>query len=221
MFDSLNEPISSRTATGLSKLSVVLRSQGWVTAATLGLTPTQAQILRLLATEDVAEHRPARLAARLQVSRPTVSDAVSALERKGLVSREADASDRRGAVLGLTGTGRAAADQTADWPAFLASAIASLPEADQVGLLRGLVGTIRALQLRGEIPVARLCVTCRFFQPNIHPGSPTPHHCGFVDAPFGDRHLRLDCPEQDPAPESEQASLWVRFNQTSTERISP
>ncbi|MER3418788.1 MAG: MarR family transcriptional regulator, partial [Chloroflexota bacterium] len=26
-----------------------------------------------------------------------------------------------------------------------------------------------------------------------------PHHCAFVDAPFGDRSIRLDCPDHAPA----------------------
>jgi hypothetical protein len=38
-----------------------------------------------------------------------------------------------------------------------------------------------------------------------------PHHCDYLDAAFGDRDLRLDCPEQvDAAPEQRDLA-WRRF----------
>jgi hypothetical protein len=67
------------------------------------------------------------------------------------------------------------------------------------------------LQERGAIPVAKMCVTCRYFRPNVHPDPERPHHCAFVDAPFGDRSLRLDCPDQEPAPSKERSRLWKAF----------
>ena len=54
---------------------------------------------------------------------------------------------------------------------------------------------IRTLQEKGRIPVARMCVSCRFFQPFRHDNPARPHHCAFVDAAFGDEELRLDCPD--------------------------
>jgi hypothetical protein len=58
---------------------------------------------------------------------------------------------------------------------------------------RALVKMIRSLQIQGRIPVARMCLGCRFFRPYAHASSSAPHHCAFVDAPFGDAELRLDC----------------------------
>ena len=57
-----------------------------------------------------------------------------------------------------------------------------------------------------------MCVTCQFFQPNRYPGSDRPHHCALVDAPFGDRHLRLNCAEQvaaDPETAKQNWHLYV------------
>jgi len=61
---------------------------------------------------------------------------------------------------------------------------------------------IAALQEQGRIPVARMCPTCRFFRPNVHDDPERPHHCAFVDAPFGDRSVRIDCPDHEPAASS-------------------
>ncbi|WP_242908088.1 hypothetical protein [Actinomadura terrae] len=55
-----------------------------------------------------------------------------------------------------------------------------------------------SLQDRRAIPVARMCLTCTYFRPNAHPGTDRPHHCAFVDNPFDDGELRLECPDHQP-----------------------
>lgn len=215
VFDSLSEPLPRRLAAGLSRLSVALRAGQWRLAEAHGLTPTQAQALALLAVRG-APDRPALrvsdIAAELAITRPTTSDAIAALERKGLIRREPDPRDARATGLVLTEAGRHAARDAGDWPVALLDVAADLPPSEQEALLRLVTKLIRGLQLRGAIAPARLCVTCRFFRPYAHPADASaPHHCAFVDAPFGDRHLRLDCPEQDPLPAAEAEVVWTRF----------
>jgi len=91
-----------------------------------------------------------------------------------------------------------AARRCADWPEFLAEAAGELNEAEQRMLLGALIKMIRHMQERGEIPVARMCVQCRYFRPHVYRDAARPHHCDLVDAPFGDGDLRLDCPDFQP-----------------------
>jgi hypothetical protein len=79
------------------------------------------------------------------------------------------------------------------WPEALAAATQQLSGQEQANLLAILVKMIRALQLQGEIPVARMCVSCEHFSPDAHPNSAAFHHCQFFDAPLADQSLRLDC----------------------------
>ena len=45
-----------------------------------------------------------------------------------------------------------------------------------------------------------MCLTCRFFVSRAHPADPVrPHHCNFVDQPFGDAELRVTCPDHETA----------------------
>ena len=81
----------------------------------------------------------------------------------------------------------------------------------QAALYRALLKTVRALQVRGRIPVSQMCVTCRFFRPYAHPGARQPHHCALVDAPFGDAQIRLDCPEHQAAPAEVAEGAWAAF----------
>jgi hypothetical protein len=78
---------------------------------------------------------------------------------------------------------------------ILASATKNLSVQEQVALLSSLVKLIRALQLQGEIPVARMCISCEHFRPHAYAESDQPHHCDFYHTAFGDQAFRLDCPE--------------------------
>ena len=65
---------------------------------------------------------------------------------------------------------------------------------------------IRALQLQGEIPVARMCVSCEHFRQHAYAESDQPHHCNFYNAAFGDQAFRLDCPEYVEAPTEDRSN---------------
>ena len=213
----MDDAPATRVTTGLHKLGLALRHQAWAEAGPQGLTPTQSQILAALQRHDGAGLALKDLAAELALTPPTLSRAVATLEDKGLVSRQRDAADARRLVLRPTAAGRRLA-RTSEAPLpFVGEALELLGDDDQAALLRGLTAMIRALQLRGEISTARLCVGCTHFRPHVHADEDAPHHCAFVDAAFGDRGLQLDCPDHDPADDAEAARLWDRFASADTD----
>jgi hypothetical protein len=71
---------------------------------------------------------------------------------------------------------------------------------------------IRGLQESGALPVSRMCVRCRHFEPFRAPESAYPHFCHLATSPLADRHLRLECPEQEAGDEDEQNLLWQKFS---------
>lgn len=191
------EPIEHRIAIGLAKLGTALRHRSWRGASPLGLTPTQGEILARLVDEPGASL--AQVAEALAVRPATASEAVATLAKKGLVRKSRRGDDGRALSISLTVEGREAAEKTAEWPDFLARAVGELDAREQEVLLRALLGMIRALQSRGEIPTSRMCLTCRFFRPAFHDDPRRPHHCAFVDAPFGDSDLRVACADHETA----------------------
>jgi DNA-binding MarR family transcriptional regulator len=201
---------TGRIATGLHKIGIALRHAAWNEHPRSGLTPTQAQLLVLVDARPGGRTLSA-LAAELGVTAPTASDSVSALERKGLVEKRRAAGDARALAVRPSPAGRRLARRLALWPDFLLAAIDELDVGEREVFQRALVKMIRSLQIRGRIPVARMCVGCRFFRPYAHASSSAPHHCAFVDAPFGDAELRLDCADQQPAPPEEAEAAWERF----------
>jgi DNA-binding MarR family transcriptional regulator len=211
-----DQPMARRVTTGLAKVGLALKHQAWAEAGGRGLTPTQGQVLALLRANPDGL-RPGALAAQLGVTAATTSDSVAALHRKGLVDKLPLAGDGRAVLVRLTPEGAREAAAAAAWPDFLLEAVDELSGAEQAAFLRALVTMIRTLQTRGRIPVARMCVSCRFFQPFRHAGGRLPHHCAFVDAPFGDGELRLDCPDHDPATTELAERTWAAFRAAATD----
>jgi DNA-binding MarR family transcriptional regulator len=187
--------IDAKLVAALERVGQALRVQMWDAAKQHGLSPTQLQVLLRLSTDPPARRRIGVLAGELDITHPTVSDAVAVLRRKGLVDR--DPASRR-ATLSLSTRGRALADRLAGWDERTRGQLAHLPVADKDAMLRLLLDLIAGLQRTGAITVARMCVTCRFFRRDAHPNSARPHHCALVDAPMGGVELRIDCAEHEP-----------------------
>lgn len=199
----------SQITTGLGKLGAVLRAQAWQQAETMGLTPTQAQILVLLVRRGPA--RVGEVAEQLAVSQPTASEAIAALVRKGQVEKRRDANDARASLLHPTAAGRQAAQAIETWPDAFLGVLDVLDETERGALLRALSKMIRQLQLRGEMPTQRVCVSCSHFRPGVHADPAAPHHCAFLGVPFGDAGLRMDCGDHSEAGAPQGQAIWERF----------
>jgi DNA-binding MarR family transcriptional regulator len=194
-FDQITEPLDRRLADGLVRLAAVARQLDWQAAEAAGLSPTQADILRFVASRP-AGARLTAAAAHAGVRKATASDAVAALERKTLVRKYADVSDGRAIALKATLKGRRVAQA---WPSSFAPIVAGLSPAEQESLLGLVIKMIRQLQQRQLIAPQRTCVTCRHFREDVDPGTSMPHWCAFVGAPMAGRHLRIDCAEHELA----------------------
>ncbi|MEO6715174.1 MAG: MarR family winged helix-turn-helix transcriptional regulator [Mycobacteriales bacterium] len=185
--------------TGLARLGQAIRLGAWRNAGPHGLSPTQADALVFLDNAG-APQRLSAVTAALAATAPTMSDAVATLVAKGLVRKVRSAGDARAVSLSATAAGRREADRLREYSPVLHRAVEALSEADRAAVLRAEVTMMRVLQEHGAIPISRMCVTCSFYAPNAHPESARqPHHCLFVDVPFGDAELRIECPDHLPA----------------------
>ena len=190
-----HETLPDRLVTGLSKIGLAMKSRTWRRKGRQGIGPLQIQVLTFLRSRPNHSATVSTIARELSVKLPTASEVIRTLEQKRLVRRRRREADNRIVTVHLTALGAKAGNVENRWPEILASATQNLSNQEQVALLTALVKLIRALQLQGEIAVARMCVSCKHFQPNIHATSDSPHHCGFYDKSFGDQAFRLDCPD--------------------------
>lgn len=210
-FETISEPLPRRLRDGLERLATVLKADQWSAASAAGLNPTQSLVLSYLAGRGAEGMRVKDVAAHLGVTQPTATDSVNALERKGLVRKGADAEDARAIAVRVTAAGRAAVKAIGLTAMATDRALATLTPSEQADMLLLVTKLIRALQIAGALPDQRICATCKYFQPHAHARADKPHHCTFVNAAFGTRHLRLDCAEHEPAEPSVQAEAWRKF----------
>ncbi|MFV0301143.1 MAG: MarR family winged helix-turn-helix transcriptional regulator [Paracoccus sp. (in: a-proteobacteria)] len=197
---------ANQIVVALQRLALFWRASQWEMAKGLGLNPTQCEILIRVAARP---ERLADLTPVLGISQASLSDSVAALNRKGLVRRRPDPQDGRARQIAATEAGRALVARMPQAPDALQEAVAGLGSAGTAGLLRALTLIIRSLQEARAIPVQRMCLTCRHFHPHVHDDPTQPHHCGLVDAAFGDAALRLDCADHETATEDKAAHAWA------------
>jgi hypothetical protein len=117
------------------------------------------------------------------------------LESKGFVWRESWPHDGRVMTLKLTPTGEKLAVRLSTWANTIREQLDQFSPAEQEFLLKFLMQLIESLQKVGLVTIARMCLTCRYFQRDIYPGADSPHHCGLLNIPLSNTELRFDCPE--------------------------
>jgi DNA-binding MarR family transcriptional regulator len=205
------EQATGRVTHSLLRLSTAMRSQAWEWAESAGLTPTQGEILVLL-MQRKAPMRLGEIARETALTAATTSDAVSTLEAKGLVEKRRALDDGRALAVRLTTRGRTAAKRALQWPDFLTEAIGTLRDEEQAVFYRTLLKMIRQLQVQGDIPTHRMCVTCKHFEPSKNPKKAL-HHCSVLEQFYGDAGLRLDCSLHEEADLVSQKKTWKIFAQ--------
>ena len=205
--------LPDRLVTGLSKIGLAMKSRPWRRQGQQGVGPLQMQVLTILRGRPNQSATVSAIARELSVKLPTASEVIRTLEQKRLVRRRRQEVDNRVVTVHLTAKGAKAGQAGSGWPEILSAATKELSPLEQTSLLKILIKLIRALQVQGEIPVARMCVSCEHFRPHAYANADQPHHCQFVNAPIGEPALRLDCPEYLPASVVQAKEAWTRYRQ--------
>jgi len=185
--------MADKIVTALDRLGRATRAHRQAVATGTGLTPLQVELLRVLADGEPPEPRIGLLAAELDVRQPTVTDALQALGRKGLISQHAAPHDGRQRHVRLTGSGTAVAAELAAADDILSECVAGLPEREQATALRVLLDLIGSLVDGGVLTVARICPTCTYYRDEGR----VPY-CALLQADLDPPSLRVNCPDHEP-----------------------
>jgi DNA-binding MarR family transcriptional regulator len=203
--------ITRRIQDGLDRICAVIRADQWAIAGTVGLNPTQTHVMTFIAGRAEKGVRVGVIASQLGVSQPTATDSIAALVRKGLLTKTSDPEDARAVTMRITQAGRDIVRGIGLVITATERALETLSDEEQAELLQLVIKTIRALQIAGALSPQRMCVTCRYFRPNVHKGPTAPHHCDYVGAAFGPQSLRLDCSDHEALSPSQEDALWRSF----------
>jgi len=182
--------ISSKIVAGLERVSEVFKVLLWEKAKLVGLSPIQIQILIFIAFHKQDLCNVSHLAKEFNVTKPTVSDAIRILDKKGLIEKDFSSSDSRSYSISLSDKGTDMVSQTYDFSNPLKKQIDGLSTAELQSLFGTLSDLIYKLNRNGILSVQRTCFGCKYYQKKQ-----SSDYCNLLQKKLSKSEIRLDCPE--------------------------
>jgi DNA-binding MarR family transcriptional regulator len=191
-----SDNMESKIVVALERISEAFRVLLWQEGKDLGISPIQIQILIFLLFHGDAKRKVSYLAQEFNMSKPTVSDAVKVLERKGFIRKEIQPGDTRSYMMHLTEEGKKVAEKMSLFANPMEKILQGWEETEKSRMLGSLLDLIYQLTQVRLISVPRMCFTCRFYGKD-EKGSQ--HFCHLLSLPLPEPDLRIDCPEHEAA----------------------
>ena len=182
--------ISSKIVAGLERVSEVFKVLLWDKAKLVGLSPIQIQILIFIAFHKQNLCNVSHLAKEFNVTKPTISDAIRVLDKKGLLVKDISLSDSRSYSISLSDLGNEIVSQTYDFSDPLKKQINGFSKSELESLFGTLSQLIYKLNRNGILSVQRTCFGCKFYKKTNDND-----YCNLLQKELLSQEIRLDCPE--------------------------
>src|SRR5690554_4955636 len=182
--------ISSKIVAGLERISEVFKVLLWEKAKLVGLSPIQIQILIFIAFHKQNLCNVSHLSKEFNVTKPTVSDAIKILDKKGYIIKDYSTEDNRSYSISLSDSGNDLIAQTYDFANPLQTQVDSFSPIELENLFSTLSQLIYKLNRHGILNVQRTCYGCKFYRKNENSD-----YCNLLQRELINNEIRLDCPE--------------------------
>jgi len=196
MNDSIFNPnhqitdISSKIVAGLERVSEAFKVLLWEKAKLLGLSPIQIQILIFINYHNIEFCNVSHLAKEFNLTKPTISDAVKVLSKKGLIEKVYTSSDSRRYSIKLSDSGKTIVSETENFAHPLKSQLSGISDDDLESTFKTLSKLIYKLNKIDVLTVQRTCYACKFYQKNNNQ-----HFCNLLEKELLNSEIRIDCVE--------------------------
>ncbi len=182
--------LSSKIITGLERISQAFKVLLWERAKELGLSPIQIQILIFVAYHKSEFNNVSFLALEFNVTKPTISDAIRVLDRKGYIIKDYSSADNRSYSILLSSTGQEIVSKTEHFASPLADQLETVGTEEKENLFKTLSKLIYQLNRTGILTVQRTCFACKFYEKTT-----ANHYCHLLEKQLKHSDIRLDCIE--------------------------
>ncbi|MCK0134418.1 MarR family transcriptional regulator [Arenibacter sp. S6351L] len=193
--DHQETDVSSKIVAGLERISEAFKVLLWDKAKLLGLSPIQIQILIFIAYHKTEFCNVSHLAKEFNITKPTISDAIRVLDKKGFITKNYSSSDSRSYSIGLSTEGKKMVEETSDFANPLKTELTTLHQTDLEALFGTLSKLIYQLNRSGILTVQRTCYGCKFYSRKADQD-----YCNLLDKELLNTDIRLDCPEFEERP---------------------
>ena len=188
--DHQERDVSSKIIAGLERISEAFKVLLWDKAKLLGLSPIQIQILIFIAYHKNEICNVSHLAKEFNITKPTISDAIKVLDKKGLITKEYSSSDSRSYSISLSETGTETIGQISDFANPLKKQLNTVDNPKLESLFGTLSKLIYQLNTSGILSVQRTCYGCKFYSKESNRD-----YCNLLNKELLNKDIRLDCPE--------------------------
>jgi DNA-binding MarR family transcriptional regulator len=182
--------ISSKIIVGLERISEVFKILLWEKAKLVGLSPIQIQLLIFIAYHKQELCNVSHLAKEFNVTKPTISDAVKILDKKGMIIKDFSSTDSRSYSIQLSQIGSKIVAEIENFADPLKNQLKKIQPTDLENLFGTLSKLIFQLNSIGILTVQRTCYGCKF-----HDQSENKHFCNLLEKELLNSDIRLDCPD--------------------------
>lgn len=188
--------LDAKLVLALERISHVFRVLLWEQTKKYNLSPIQNQILVYIFHQPEVDRNITTLAQKLNLTKPTISDAVQSLEKKKLISKNRDKEDYRYQYLKLTNKGIELAKKIESWADKFKSKILDISESKKIDMYDILLNLLLAFEKDGILSKHRICLSCRHLKQS--PGkNKTLYFCQLLNKPLAHSEMRIDCPEHE------------------------
>lgn len=186
--------LSSKIVAGLERVSQAFKVLLWDKAKELGLSPIQIQLLIFCCYHKSDLNNVSALAKEFNVTKPTISDAVKVLDKKGLIEKDYSSSDSRSYSVTLSDNGKEIVAKTENFAHPIWTILKNINEEELTTFFSTLSSLLFQLNKKGILSVQRTCYACRFLNKNA-----SGQYCKLLEKQLNDSEIRLDCQEYEPA----------------------
>lgn len=192
IFDPIGQEnsLSGKIVVGFQRISEVFKILLWEKAKLVGLSPIQIQILIFIAYHKQELCNVSHLAREFNVTKPTISDAVRILDKKGLITKDLSSADSRSYSIQLSTSGKKIVAETENFADPLKNQLNGIPQQDLESLFETLTKLIYQLNSNGILTVQRICYGCKFYKQIENKD-----FCNLMDKQLLNSEIRLDCAE--------------------------
>ncbi len=185
-----DENVANKVIVGLQRISESFKVLLWEKAKELNLSPIQMQILIFIENHKAEYCNVSYLAKEFNVTKPTISDAVKTLDKKGLIVKNFSLKDTRSYTIQLSDTGKSTVRETEDFLNPLKDKLVDIDSNHLDNLFTTLSELIYQLNQKKILTVLRTCFACKYYSKNNNK-----HHCSLLQKELLNSEIRLDCNE--------------------------
>tara|TARA_R110001599_G_scaffold161642_5_gene350322 strand:- start:41319 stop:41897 length:579 start_codon:yes stop_codon:yes gene_type:complete len=186
----MSKELNHNIVIALERISEAFKALLWDKAKLYGLSPIQIQVLLFIAHHKSELCNVSHLAKEFNLTKPTISDAVKALNSKGYIEKEPSSVDSRSYTLLLSADGQTLIQALDSYSQPLEKILGEQEEQSLNTLYATLTKLIFQLNQNGILSVQRTCFGCKFYRK-----TEDSHFCTFLQKELIDTEIRLDCPE--------------------------